>query len=250
MKAIIYNQEAKESGEITLADELFALPWNADLVHQVVTAVAANNRQNGAYARARGEVRGGGAKPWQQKGTGRARHGSKRSPIWIGGGVTHGPTLLRDYHQKLNKKMRSKAFFVTLSQKLRDQEILFVNLPDLTTSKTKVADNYLGQLAKTTNLPAITYRTGKRVLIISPTKNESIIRSFKNIPQVKVTQALEVGVLELMNYRYIVVAEPEQTVATLTNRVHFLSADKEVKKPKVVVKKAIVKKKRTLTTAK
>lgn len=241
MKAIIYNQEAQATGEITLPENLFGLPWNSDLVHQVVMAQAANSRQNGAYARGRGEVSGGGIKPWRQKGTGRARHGSSRSPIWVGGGVTHGPTLLRDYHKKLNRKMRSRAFFVILSRKFKDGEILFVSLPDLVSGKTKMADSYIGRLAKTLDLPALAYRTGKRVLIMTATKDDQVIRSFKNIPQVKITNTLEVGPLELMNYKYIIVAEPESVIAALAGRVHFTAQTKEEIVKEVVASKTTTK---------
>ena len=126
MKVKIYNQEGKETETMELPDGVFGLKWNADLVHQVVTGQAANLRRGTAHAKGRSEVRGGGRKPWRQKGTGRARHGSIRSPLWIGGGVTHGPLKEKSYHKKINKKMAKKALFTALSAKARDNEIIIL----------------------------------------------------------------------------------------------------------------------------
>jgi large subunit ribosomal protein L4 len=127
MEAKIYNIQGKEAGNITLPENIFGLPWNADLVHQVVTAMQANARGPVAHTKDRGEVRGGGRKPWQQKGTGRARHGSIRSPIWKGGGITHGPRNDKIYAQKVNRQARQKALLVALSRKYKDGEIVFVD---------------------------------------------------------------------------------------------------------------------------
>jgi len=91
MDATIYNKEGKSAGKIALSEKAFGLSWNADLVHQVMVSMMSNARQPIAHTKTRGEVRGGGKKPWRQKGTGRARHGSTRSPLWVGGGVAHGP---------------------------------------------------------------------------------------------------------------------------------------------------------------
>src|SRR3990167_1261513 len=108
MESTLYNIQAKETGKIEIPESIFGVPWNADLVHQVVVSMQGNARPNVADTKGRGEVRGGGKKPWKQKGTGRARHGSSRSPIWKGGGVTHGPTNERNYDRKISKKMRNK----------------------------------------------------------------------------------------------------------------------------------------------
>ena len=113
----LYNIKGEATGKLTVPENLFGLPWNADLVHQVVTAMRANMRPNVAHTKDRGEVRGGGKKPWQQKGTGRARHGSSRSPIWKGGGVTHGPRKDKIYAQKINRTMAAKALLTVLSRK-------------------------------------------------------------------------------------------------------------------------------------
>src|SRR6202451_4352695 len=104
MDAPIYNTEGKKTGTLTLPENIFGLKWNAALVHQVATSMQDNARTPVAHTKGRGDVRGGGKKPWKQKGTGRARHGSIRSPLWIGGGKAHGPNKERDYTQKVNKK--------------------------------------------------------------------------------------------------------------------------------------------------
>src|ERR1700756_3132951 len=120
MEATIYNQQGKSAGKINLPESVFGVPWNADLVHEVVRLMNSNSRTNVANTKTRGEVRGGGKKPWQQKGTGRARHGSTRSPIWVGGGITHGPRADKNFERKINKKARSRAFLSILSKKYKD----------------------------------------------------------------------------------------------------------------------------------
>ena len=111
MEQKVYNQKGEEAGKIKLPESIFGVPWNADLVHQVVVAMTSSMRHSIANTKTRGEVSGGGKKPWQQKGTGRARHGSTRSPIWVGGGIAHGPRKEKNYDRKINKKARAKALW-------------------------------------------------------------------------------------------------------------------------------------------
>src|SRR5579863_7804375 len=110
-EANVFTMKGGKAGTVALPAELFGAKWNADLVHQVVTGMQANARPTVAHTKFRGEVSGGGKKPWKQKGTGRARHGSTRSPIWVGGGVAHGPRNEKSYDQKINKKMKAKALY-------------------------------------------------------------------------------------------------------------------------------------------
>src|SRR3989338_4765075 len=124
METPLYNMAGEKMGMVNLPDAVFSLPWNAALVKQVVEASRTNKRANTAHTKDRGEVSGGGKKPWKQKGTGRARHGSIRSPLWVGGGVTHGPRTERVYDQKINKRMRRKALLVSLSGKAKSGEIV------------------------------------------------------------------------------------------------------------------------------
>ena len=127
MKSDIYNIQGKKAGSVELPENIFGVAWNDSLMHQVVTTMQANARTPVAHAKMRGEVRGGGKKPWQQKGTGRARHGSTRSPIWRGGGVSHGPRNEKVYARTLPKKMRAKALFMALSRKMKDGELILVD---------------------------------------------------------------------------------------------------------------------------
>src|SRR3954462_9048133 len=126
MESPIYNAQGKKTGTVTLPESVFGVFWNDALMHQVVTSMHSNARPNVAHTKGRGEVRGGGRKPWQQKGTGRARHGSIRSPIWKGGGVTHGPRNEKVYARKINKGMRQKALLVALSRKAKDGEVILL----------------------------------------------------------------------------------------------------------------------------
>ncbi len=137
MKVDIFDQQNKKAGEIELPDKIFNAKWNSDLVHQVLQAQIANSRTVLAHAKTRGEVSGGGRKPWRQKGTGRARHGSIRSPIWVGGGATHGPLTERKFEKKINRKMRQSAVFSVLSKKLDEGELKVVDSLKLTAFKTK-----------------------------------------------------------------------------------------------------------------
>src|SRR3989338_7301784 len=149
MQAKIYNQKGAEAGMITLPEKVFAAKWRSDLVHQVVEGMRSNKRAGTADTKDRGEVRGGGKKPWKQKGTGRARHGSIRIPIWVGGGVTHGPLAEKNYKKKISKKMRAQALFSVLSKKWKDGEIIFVDTLTLPEIKTKSAVEVMKNLSKT-----------------------------------------------------------------------------------------------------
>src|SRR5579862_9363905 len=120
MKADVYNLKDEVVGSVELPENVFGARWNAALIKQVLDSQLANRRSPWAHVKERGEVRGGGKKPWRQKGTGRARHGSTRSPLWVGGGVSHGPSKDRDYSEKVNKKMKRAALFSVLSKKFHD----------------------------------------------------------------------------------------------------------------------------------
>ncbi|MEX2405225.1 MAG: 50S ribosomal protein L4, partial [Candidatus Paceibacterota bacterium] len=127
MQLSVYNEKGTKKEALTLPEDIFGLGWNSDLLHQVIVAYRANARPTVAHAKDRSEKRGGGAKPWRQKGTGRARHGSIRSPLWAGGGATHAPLTERDFSKKVNKKMKRKALGIALSSKVRDNELLLVD---------------------------------------------------------------------------------------------------------------------------
>src|SRR3990167_849107 len=127
MKTDLYNQKGEKVSSIELPKEVFEVPFNKDTVHQAFVTQLANSRVIHASTKTRSEVRGGGKKPWKQKHTGRARHGSIRSPLWVGGGVTFGPSVARNYEKKINKKMKRKALCMVLSAKARDHELIFLD---------------------------------------------------------------------------------------------------------------------------
>ncbi|MEK7514518.1 MAG: 50S ribosomal protein L4, partial [Patescibacteria group bacterium] len=154
MEQVIYNQKGKEVGKIALPEKVFGVAWNADLIHQVVTSMQSNARSPIAHTKGRGEVRGGGRKPWKQKGTGRARHGSIRSPLWKGGGVTHGPKKDENYSKSIPRGMKTKALFAVLSRKAKDGELVLVDSLSLS-PKTKEAKEILSSLSSIKSLKGV-----------------------------------------------------------------------------------------------
>ncbi len=176
---------------------------NPDLVHQVTVVQVANRRHNIAHTKNRAEVRGGGKKPWRQKGTGRARHGSIRSPLWKGGGVTFGPRNERIFAQKINKKMRRKALFMVLSAKVKDEELILLDELRLTQPKTKLMANVLKALP-----------VGKSSCIVAlPNMDEKLIRASRNITNVQPVQVKDLNALDVLSRRYILM--PKESVRVL-----------------------------------
>ena len=194
MKTQLYNLKGEGVGEVDLPDAVFAAPWNPDLVHQVILAQEANQHHPWAHAKGRGEVRGGGKKPWKQKHTGRARHGSIRSPIWKGGGVSHGPTKERIFTQKVNKKMTRVAVHSALSKKLADGEVRIVDSLEMS-GKTKQFFTSLKMLL------------GKNVsaLIVPAAKNLNATRAARNIPKVASLSANSLNVSDVLKHKTVVI---------------------------------------------
>lgn len=213
----IFNQDGKEAGNVDLPANVFGLKWNANLVHQVATSMMSNARNTIADTKGRGEVSGGGKKPWRQKGTGRARHGSSRSPIWKGGGVTHGPTSEVNYKKKINKKMKTKALFTILSAKLKDNEVIMLEDLKLSAPKVKIAQDILANLAKS-GFEKINYKIGKRVLIATPELDENMQQSFRNIKSATVEEVRNLNPLSLLNYKYVVLVRPQEGIEQLSAR--------------------------------
>lgn len=220
MEITVYTTAGKKKGSTNLPKEIFGLPWNADLVHQVVTSEQANKRAVIAHAKGRAEVRGGGIKPWRQKGTGRARHGSNRSPIWIGGGVTHGPLKEKDYSKKINKKMRSKALFTILSKKLADNEIIFLDSLSFDKGKTKEANDVVVNLSKLKGFESIAKKRGSKALftIAESETKEKAKQGFKNIASVAVGDVENLNALDALSFQYIVIIGPEKSVEFLMSK--------------------------------
>ena len=173
----VLNMEGKEVSALTLSEEVFGQPLNEALIHQVVVAQAANKRQGTKSALTRSEVRGGGIKPWRQKGTGRARQGSIRSPQWTGGGVVFAPKP-RDFSKDINVKMRRNALRSALSTKVADGEFVVLDKIELKDAKTK----FVAEMLKNLNM-------AKSVLVILPEKNEMFLRAGANIEKLSVTYA-------------------------------------------------------------
>lgn len=191
MKARVYNLKNEAVGEIELSDKIFARPWNADLVHQALLTQQANRRIPWAHTKGRSEVSGGGKKPWKQKHTGRARHGSIRSPIWRGGGTTHGPSKDRDFSQKINKKMLRAAIYSVLSKKLSEGKLKVVDSLALEMPKTKTLFSVIKNV-----LPA---------LLVSTIKNQNLNRASRNIPRAKSLNGASLNVEDLLKYKNILV---------------------------------------------
>jgi len=212
MRTAIYNQKGEKVEDLALPEEVFGLPWNPDLVHQVVVSMRANERDAIAHTKGRGEVSGGGKKPWRQKGTGRARHGSIRSPIWIGGGVAHGPTKEKDYSRKINKKMKRKAFFMALSQKLRDNEILFLDKVVLAEPKTKDAMAILKSVSTIKGFEKIVSRRKNKAILALAKKDAAAEKSFRNIPGMEISEARSLNPLSILTYKYIIISNPKEAL--------------------------------------
>lgn len=223
MDAKVYSHQGVETGKVTLPDSLFSVAWNNDLVHEVVVGMQGNARAGTAHTKTRGEVRGGGKKPWKQKGTGRARHGSRRSPIWVGGGIAHGPRSDKDYSVKINRKVRQKALAMVLSKKLADNEVLFVESLGMAAPKAKEAKASLIAVAKGSGNETLATKRKNAALVILPARNEAVELSLRNFGNYEVMQAKDVSPVDLLTYKYVVVTDPQVAVAVLEKRVAALT---------------------------
>lgn len=218
LNVAVYNTSGKEVATVALPESVWGVQWNADLVHQVVIGMQSNARTGLAHTRMRGEVSGTGKKPWRQKGTGQARHGSRRSPIWVGGGVSHGPRSDKNYDKKINRKMKTKALFTVLSQKLRDGKVLFIDSLDLTAIKTKDAMSALQNLAQVEGFKTINTKKENNLFLVVPKKSAATAKSFRNIFHTTLEEVRNINPVDLMNYRYVVIANPEATNASLVSK--------------------------------
>lgn len=218
MEAKIYNQKGAEAGKITLPAKVFEAKWRSDLVHQVVEGMRSNKRAGTADTKGRGEVRGGGKKPWKQKGTGRARHGSSRSPIWVGGGVTHGPLAEKNYKRKISKKMRAQALFSVLSKKLKDNEIIFVDSLEVAKINTKSALEVMKNLSKASGAKPLANSKKPKVLTAVFGRNEKIEKSYRNLPQLEIVFLKNLNPLDVLNHKYLLIENPEESIKFLEAR--------------------------------
>lgn len=212
MDATLYNIKGEKAGKVTLPENIFGLPWNADLVHQVVVSMQSNARRGNAHVKDRGEVRGGGKKPWAQKGTGRARHGSSRSPIWKGGGVTHGPSNETIFKKSISKQMRQKALLVTLSRKFKDGEVVFIDSLEMSEPKTKNAKVIVNALAK--EFAGLSSKKNA-ALIALPGVHTPTMKSFQNFSNIETMDVRNLNPVAVLSAKYLVIANPEAAFATL-----------------------------------
>ncbi|MFA6190217.1 MAG: 50S ribosomal protein L4 [Candidatus Staskawiczbacteria bacterium] len=205
MKTDVYNQNGEVTGSVTLPKEIFDVKFNADLVHQISVSLSGNKRQVSAHAKTRGEVSGGGKKPWRQKSTGRARHGSSRSPIWKGGGVTHGPRTERIFERDIPKKMRRKALFMVLSEKARNKFLVVLDKIELEKGKTKEMANSLSKL------PC----NNQATLVALPNYDKKIVMATRNIKKTYIEDARNINVLQLLSSKYLLLTK--ESIKTIEN---------------------------------
>ncbi|MDP3995120.1 MAG: 50S ribosomal protein L4 [bacterium] len=197
-QAKLYNLDGVQAGSIELSDAVFGEKENAALLYQAVLVARANARKPLAQAKDRGDVRGGGKKPWAQKGTGRARHGSIRSPLWKGGGVTFGPQIASITKRSLPAKMRKKALRAVLSDRVRDHKLIVVNgLEALDTPSTKKLALFLKALKL----------ESRKVLFFSDEGMEHAILSLRNMPRAKTIRLENINILDLLSHGTIVVGK-------------------------------------------
>ena len=214
-EAKVYNQDGKEVDTFKLPENIFALPWRSDLVHQVVVSLMSNKRTNLAHTKDRSEVSGGGKKPWQQKGLGRARHGSTRSPIWVHGGVAHGPRKDKNYDRKVNKKMKAKALFTIISKKIRDNEVFFLDNLKVYAPKAKEGLAILKNLSKIKGAEQILSKRANSAYVTVMKKDVNIDRSFRNFSNLKIDEWRNINPLDVLNYRYLVIDNPAEVTKFL-----------------------------------
>ena len=190
----VYDRLAKKVGEIELSEKVFGVEINKEVMHQVVVAQLANKRQGTQSAKTRAEVRGGGIKPWRQKGTGRARQGSIRAPQWVKGGVVFAPKP-RDYSQVVNKKVRALAIKSALTSKIADNNIFVVEGLELAAPKTK-------EMVKT-----VEAFEAKKMLIVTADVNENVYKSARNIPGVQVIPVNNINVYDILRYEKFMITK-------------------------------------------
>ena len=229
MNTKLYTTTGSEAGSLELPASLFEVTWNADLVHGVVTAMQANGRAGTADTKGRGDVRGGGKKPWKQKGTGRARHGSSRSPIWAGGGVAHGPKSEKDYTSKINKKMRAKALASVLTKKFADTEMIFLSEIAMTEPRAALGKTILKAIATGTGKTDLATKRKNAAILVLGKRDEAVELSFRNFGNIEVMQAKDINPVDLLTYKYVIMGGAADTLKVLETRVSALTPAANVK---------------------
>lgn len=193
----LYKQTGEQAGTLELEASLFDVKANPALVHEAVVAQSVNSRDNIAHTKDRSEVAGTGKKPWKQKGTGRARHGSRRSPIWVGGGITFGPRNERVYSLKMNKRAKKKAFAMVLSDKVAHDKLVALETLEIKEGKTKE----LAQVLQA--LPV----SGRKTLIVLTSEDIPAARAARNIPKVETISSKSLNIVDLLAYDYVLASK-------------------------------------------
>lgn len=203
MKVEVLDKKNNRVGTMELPEKVFKRAWNPNLVHQVLTSMLSNKRQPLANTKGRGEVRGGGKKPYAQKHTGQARAGSTRSPLWKGGGVTFGPSNERNFYRKINKKVRTAALYSVLSKKASDKEILIIDDLKMEDNKTKkfvaVLKNFL--------------KAKESALIVVGKDNKNLFLAARNIPKIDAVDISSLNLMSSLSHKYILF--DKEAVSTL-----------------------------------
>ncbi len=199
MKIPVYNQKGEVVGDVELNSKIFDVKPNAHLLAEAVRIHQANSRQGSSHTKTRGEVSGGGKKPWKQKGTGKARAGSTRSPIWRHGGVTFGPRSNRNWELKLNKKAKTQALFMTLSDKVKENQFIVIDQIVLTAPKTKELVKVFADLNKGIKL------MGKKQLLITPKKDDQLARSSRNLKSITSVLANSLNLVDVLKANSLIV---------------------------------------------
>lgn len=205
MKIPVYNSEGKEIEKLELSNAVFALERNDDLIHQVFVSIEANKRQVLAHTKTRGERAGSGIKPWRQKGTGRARVGSVRSPIWRKGGIIFGPRKNRNFGKKVNRKMNSKAIAMVLSGKIKEKELRVIDKLEMPKKKTKAMVKILESL-----------KISGRILIAFSDKEKGLRLASQNIDKVANILTDQLNVSDMLNNKYLLMSK--ESVKMLENK--------------------------------
>lgn len=217
MKLNIYNQKAEAKGQKEVSDAIFAVKINTGLINEAIVAQMANERQVLAHTKTRSEVRGGGKKPWRQKGTGRARAGSSRSPLWIGGGIIFGPNSDRNFSKKINKKAKRKAMFMILSDRAANDGLAVMDDMTLAGYKTKAINEIFTNLeekvfkvfktADNKKKDKNVRTTGRSILLINDAKDDKVVKSGRNLEGVKIINLENINIVDLLNCKNLIVTD-------------------------------------------
>ena len=242
MQVTIYTTEGKKAKTLDVPEKVFGAAWNADLVSQVLYSQASNRRAGTAHTKNRADVRGSHKKPWNQKGSGRASHGSAQSPLWKGGGVTFGPRNEKNYKKTIPRGMKIAALYSLLSAKVREGRVIFVDTLAESTGKSKAADAIMRNLATIEGFKTLCYKKPNNVYVSMKKGDELTKRSFRNLPYMTLHNVEDLNPLDLANTRYLVIANPEETIAYLSGKIEDKKSSKEgkaVSVPRAVKKKEV-----------